>query len=104
MATDIRERLLKVLSRVDRPGTFCVSGSMDPVLPGLEVKKLGPIGLPLTESQAEELKSRCEQAPFGKGVKTLVDTSVRRVWRLKPNQFKLRNPGWDRLLQDVLGE
>ncbi len=44
----------------------------------------------------------CEQAPYGKGEKTLVDTSVRRVWRLSPGRFSLTNPDWQRLLDETL--
>ena len=91
---DIREELEQALYKVDRPGSFCAVGSAPTVLPGLEVHGLGPIGLPLTASQAKELIKRCEQAPHGKGEETLVDTKVRRVWRLKPDHFKLTNPEW----------
>jgi hypothetical protein len=94
----VREKLDRALSKIDRPGTFCVSGSAPTVLPGLEVDELGPIGLPLTVKQAKELIKHCEQAPYGRGEKTLVDTSVRRVWRLGPDRFALKNPDWERFI------
>ena len=96
------EQLSEALGEIDRPGTFCVSGTVPTVLPGLEVQGLGPIGLPLSGSQAKELQARCEQAPYGKGEKTLVDTSVRRVWRLKPGQFTLKNPEWQPFLKATI--
>src|SRR4051794_8348685 len=77
----LAKKLIEALARIDRPGTFCVSGSAPAVLPGLEVEGLGPVGLPLTARQAKELKKQCEQAPYGKGEETVVDTNVRRVWR-----------------------
>jgi len=98
----ILEELSQALSKIDRPGTFCASGSVQTVLPGLEVDGLGPIGLPLTDNQAKDLKELCEQAPYGKGEQTLVDTNVRRVWRLRPSQFSLRNPDWMQFLQETL--
>ena len=67
MPEAILEKLDQALSKIDRPGTFCVSGSVPAVLPGLEVEGLGPIGLPLTAKTAKELKKQCEQAPYGKG-------------------------------------
>jgi hypothetical protein len=94
----IREKLRQALSKIDRPGTFCVSGSAPSVLPGLEVHGLGPVGLPLTVSQAKDLLKHCDQAPYGKGEKTLVDKKVRRVWRMEPDRFSLTNPEWDRFL------
>ena len=55
---------------------------------------MGPIGVPLTATQAKALRRRCEPAPHGKGTQTLVDTRVRRVWRLASRQFALTNPAW----------
>ena len=104
LSKEILKELSQALSKIDRPGTFCVSGSVQTVLPGLEVDGLGPIGLPLTGNQAKDLKKLCEQAPYGKGEKTLVDTSVRRVWRLRPSQFSLRNPDWKQFLQETLSK
>jgi hypothetical protein len=100
--SDLSKQLIKALGKIDRPGTFCASGSAPAVLPGLEVEELGPIGLPLTPKQAEELKQHCEQAPYGKGEDTLVDTSVRRVWRMTPDHFTLTNPEWQEFLQQTV--
>jgi len=61
VSSPVAEKLSRVLEKIDRPGSFCVSGSAPVVLPGLEVKGLGPIGLPLTATQAKELKKHCEQ-------------------------------------------
>jgi hypothetical protein len=102
MSSAVLQELSQVLGKIDRPGSFCVSGSVPAVLPGLEVAGLGPIGLPLTDKQAEELKKLCEQAPYGKGEETLVDPSVRRVWQLKPERFTLRNPDWEEFLQQTV--
>jgi hypothetical protein len=100
----ILQQLSEALKKIDRPGLFCVSGSVPAVLPGLEVDGLGSIGLPLSASQANELKALCQQAPYGKGEQTLVDTSVRRVWRLEPSHFALINPDWKRFIQDTVGK
>ncbi len=106
----LQQDLLEALQEIDRPGSFCASGSAPAVLPGLQVAGLGPVALPLTDEQAKELMKRCEQAPYGKGEETLVDTSVRRVWRLKPDHFTLANPDWQafvgqtvRTVQEELG-
>jgi hypothetical protein len=104
MATNILDELGEALDQIDRPGTFCVSGSVPGVLTGLEVEELGLIGLPLTAKQAKELLKQCEQAPYGKGEKTIVDTSVRRVWRMSPDHFSLTNPDWDRFIKETVGK
>src|SRR5262249_58014427 len=101
-ARTISDRLLEALTKIDRPGSFCVSGSVSPVLPGLEIHKLGPIAFPLTAEQAKKIKQHCEQAPYGKGKETLVDTNVRRVWQMMPDRFQLTNPEWDEFLAQTL--
>jgi hypothetical protein len=101
---EISEKLSEALSQIDRPGSFCVDGSVRAFLPGLEVAGLGPIGLPLTVQQAHELIGYCDQAPHGKGTKTVVDTSVRRVWRIGPDRFSLTNPEWDRFVGEAVAK
>src|SRR5438128_748263 len=98
----VADRLLAALEKVDRPGTFATSGTAPAVLPGLEVDGLGAIGLPLSAVQAKALKKRCEQAPYGKGERTLVDTRVRKVWRLAPEQFTITNPAWEDVLTGIV--
>ena len=55
----------------------------------LQVKTMGRIGLPLCHSQAMELKSRCEQAPYGRREETIVDTSVRNAWQLDASRLTI---------------
>ena len=77
---------------------------MPAVLPGLDVAGLGPVGLPLTPKAAKDLIKHCHQAPHGKGEQTLVDTKVRRVWRLEPGHFRLENPEWDRVVKGIVNK
>lgn len=97
----LADKLNKALGKIDRPGAFSASGSVPAILPGLEVKGLGPIALPLVAKQAKELIEHCEQAPYGKGTETVVDSSVRRVWRLTPERFTLANADWINLIKDI---
>ncbi len=88
------ERMAAATAEVDRPGDFCTSGAAADTVPGLDVTGLGPIGLPLSVDEAARLKRQCEQAAYGKGTRTVVDTNVRRVWRLPADRFTLANPAW----------
>jgi predicted 2-oxoglutarate/Fe(II)-dependent dioxygenase YbiX len=101
---DIAEAVYDALYSIDRAGDYCTSNHVPAILLGLEVKGIGPIGLPLTTVQAAELKSRCVQAPHGKGEKTVVDTSVRKVWKLSPKQFKIINPAWQTTLKTIVAD
>ncbi len=104
MEPRIHDQLLEALAGVDRPVDFCTWGDRPLTLPGLEVPGLGPIGLPLTKSQARELIKVCRQAPFGKGTETVVDTSVRRSWTLEPDEFRLTNPKWGDLVAAIVND
>ncbi len=96
------QELLTALQTIENPGSFCASGNINPCFLGLEVEKLGPIGLPLIKSQAEAIIGQCKQAPFGRGEQTVVDTAVRRVWELEPAQFSIGNPQWEKSIEDAI--
>lgn len=98
----IHDKLLEALACVDRPGAFCTGGDRPLTMPGLEVRGLGQVALPLSKAQARQLVKLCRQAPFGKGAETVVDTSVRRTWTLAPDQFRLTNPKWDDLVASIV--
>ncbi len=102
MSVPIQSQLLKVWEQIDRPGTFCASGVLPLVLPGLGVKDIGAVALPLEKRQATKLKKVARQAPNGKGTKTLVDTNVRRVWEIDAGQVVLANPQWESVLKEAI--
>ena len=104
MGSKTLQGLDQALRHIDRSGTFCVSGSVPAAWPGLDVEGLGPVGLPLAPGAAKGLIKRCHQAPYGKGEKTLVDPSVRRVWRMEPDRFALKNPEWDGVVQGIVAK
>jgi predicted 2-oxoglutarate/Fe(II)-dependent dioxygenase YbiX len=93
--------ILRILDLIEKPGSFCTSASIPACFLGLEVINIGSIGLPLSATQAKELIAQCQQAPFGRGEKTLVDTKIRRVWELEPSQFAITNPQWQQQLNAI---
>jgi hypothetical protein len=99
----VQQQLLETLRKIDRPGTFCASGRLPPILPGLEVAGVGPIALPLEKRRTAALKKRARQAPYGNGTQTLVDTDVRRVWEIDADQITLANPEWRGVLAQAVG-
>ena len=100
--TSISQRLFQELGKINRPGSFCIQGNMPGVLPGLEIDPPGPIGFPLTVKQAKEIKKHSEQAPYGKGEQTLVDSKVRRVWQIPLDRLELTNPEWPKFLAQMV--
>ena len=101
-AAGVHDKLLDALNQVDRPGEVCTWGDRPLTMPGLEVDGLGAVRLPLGTTQARKLIKLARQAPYGKGTETVVDTDVRRVWELDPDQFQLTNPKWDDLVAAIL--
>jgi hypothetical protein len=102
MRANFAESLLDAVNRINRPGSYCTKGVAPAVVPGLAVDGVGAIGLPLSSQQAEQLKTVCVQAPYGKGEKTVLDTSVRKVWKLTSEHFNLENPDWRRALDEIV--
>ena len=77
------QRLLYDALHASAPPTcFACSGRLDakplPFLcPEVTVAGVGRLGLPLSAEQAVTLAAASEQAPYGKGLDTVVDTAVR---------------------------
>ena len=99
---EVAKQLLQVLDSLDESPQFCISGSLSPILPGLEVKGVGTVGLPISASKARELIEQASQAPYGRGEDTIVDTKVRSVWQIEPSRLALLNPEWDSFLAGIV--
>ena len=99
---DARQTLEELLNALGESSQFVTSGGMAPVLPGLEVKGVGPIGFPVTPEDAQRLIAKATQAPYGRGEATIVDTDVRRVWQVEPSQFTLRNSEWQTFVATIV--
>ena len=81
--------LAEILHTVQRPGDFYTTGTIDIFAPRLEVAGVGPIALPLLPVQAQQLIAVAEQAPYGQGEATLIDTEVRRTWQIDPERVQI---------------
>lgn len=95
-------RIWKLLDEAGESTRYCSFGTRETVLPGLLAEGVGPIGLPITTEQARALIAQSEQAPYGKGELTIVDTDVRRVWQLGASQIAFSNPRWASFLAELL--
>lgn len=76
---DIKANICYALDNVRSAGEFAV---FQPIAqgfnPGLDIQGLGPVGLSLSPRDTKAIVEICHRSPFGKGTKTLVDTSVRK--------------------------
>ena len=99
---EVMQELQTLLDGLGESIEFATSGTLTPVLPGLEVEGVGAIGTPISPSDAKRLIAHASQAPYGRGEKTVVDTSVRNVWQIEPSQLVLRNADWNSHLAAIV--
>ncbi len=98
----ITDQLFDILKNVNRPSSFYVTGTLEAFPPTLEVDGVGRIALPLLSLQAEQLVNVAEQAPYGRGQETIVDTQVRKTWQIEANRVKLGGKHWQKNLETIV--
>lgn len=102
--TDLNTQLVSILSHVQRPGNFYATGKADFATPRLEVDGVGSIALPLLPLQVSQLVQVAEQAPYGKGEETLVDTTVRKTWQIAPDKVHISGKHWQHMLDGIVAK
>src|SRR3954471_13581939 len=102
MTKTARERLARLLRHSEQAGSFSAQLQAPAHLLLLEVSGIGPVTLPVRAPLAKKLTTVARPAMFGRGEKTLTDTSVRDTWELTPNQVRLGGPGWTALMERAL--
>jgi predicted 2-oxoglutarate/Fe(II)-dependent dioxygenase YbiX len=102
MMSSITTELTEILKTIDRPGNFYTAGTTEIFAPHIEVEGVGPIALPLLPIQVEQLVAVAEQAPYGRGEETLVDTEVRRTWQINANQIRIEGRHWPQALESIV--
>jgi hypothetical protein len=79
-ALDLESDLFNALDAIETPASFSSFISLGAsIRPDIVVQDVGPITIPLPESQARQLA--------GKGRETMVDTAVRNTWEIGPDQL-----------------
>ncbi len=90
------------MDKVKTSGTISVGGTLPSIPPGLKVKGVGNIALPLFEQQARSLIELSQQSPFGRKEETILDPNVRKSWQIAAEDFELTNPQWKEALQEAI--
>lgn len=102
--SDITTELPEILAAVERPGDFYASDTLKFYPPTIEVEGVGPVALPLLPIQAQQLIEAAEQAPYGRGEKTLLDTEVRRSWQIDASKVNIQGGNWDEIMADIISQ
>jgi 2OG-Fe(II) oxygenase superfamily len=96
--------LVDLLSGVRRPGDFYFRSSLVAPMPRLDIVGVGTISFPVPEVQAREIIRVAERAPYGRGERTVVDTTVRKVWQVAPQQIRLSGIAWEETFKTILAQ
>jgi hypothetical protein len=88
------EPIETLLAGVERPGDFVVSGTIEMPIPRVDIGGVGTLSFPVPKEQIAALVGTAERAPYGKGPKTIVDTSVRKVWQIAPDRVRIGGRSW----------
>ena len=96
MPANFSFNLQRVLTKARRHGGTSVAGAATELpLPSVKVEGAGRLAFPLPPDQAEKLAKCAQQAPFGRGLETVVDTSVRNTLQIDPNHVDIEStPVW----------
>jgi hypothetical protein len=89
---------------LNKESAFTCGGICEPSLsdPQLFIKKFGLVNLPIMKTNGEKILKICNQAPYGKGMKTVVNKNVRDTFQLNPDEFELRNPKWEENIKQLV--
>ena len=96
------DALTELLESIQRAGAFYATGRVISPIPRLEVEGLGQVSFPVPALQATQLIELAEQAPYGRGEETVVDTKVRKVWQISPEKVRLGGRSWDAAFETIL--
>jgi len=103
MSTTQKE-LLQVLETIEGNGSYVTSSIESFIHPGLQVAGVGELAFPLTTTQVQDLIKVAHKAPFGKGMETITDTTVRSAWEIDPDKLEFRNKEWAKFTKKILKE
>jgi hypothetical protein len=91
-----------LLKKLPPPGDFYGAGTVELPVVRLAVKGVGDLGLPIPPVQAQALRAAAEDAPYGRGTRTLVDQDVRRCGQIEPAAVRADDPRWRATLDGIV--
>ena len=97
-----QKELEALLRAIDRPGDYCTADRLLAPMPRVAVDGAGSLSFPITEEQARALAAVAEQAPYGRGEETLVDTTVRACLQIDAERVSITGGVWADTLGDIV--
>jgi hypothetical protein len=95
VTADARDRLVALLATAAAPGAFSARRTAPVDDLHIEVRGVGQVILPVSETQAMQLSKLGRPARFGRGEQTLVDARVRDTCEIPKSRVKIDKRRWD---------
>jgi hypothetical protein len=92
----------EVLKGVQEPGDFFMQGVAERVMPRIEVDGVGALSFPVPPAQIQRLIQQATRAPYGRGEKTIVHESVRKVWQVPPEKVRISGKSWANSWREIV--
>lgn len=99
---EAQDAIAEILSGVRSAGTFAAVRTAQADDLHLEVDGIGRLRFPISRAQAQRLCGLSRRARYGRGEKTLFDTSVRDTWEVPKSRIRIKRTGWNRTLLPIL--
>ncbi len=103
MPSQAETTFLAALAKITGTGNFHSEGKIPFLPPEIRVDGVGELSFPLPESQVRQLIAMAEAAPYGKGLETLRDDSVRRCWQIDARFLDLTARIWNAMVTVAVG-
>ena len=97
-----RELLARLLGDLKAPGTFSAHRTAPTADLAIEVRGVGPIGLPVSPEDARKLQQLGRPARYGQGEQTLLDHAVRDTWEIPKSRVRIDKRRFDPTLVPTL--
>ena len=108
-----KEELNDALDCITKRGEYCtgkdITSKVPRFQPSITVDGLNddnePLAFPLPSSQAAMLRSVADKAPFGKGLDTVLDESVRKAWQIDADKVHFADEvQWQSVLNGIVSD
>jgi len=97
-----REELAALLGRLQTDGSFATRRTATSADLVIDVKGVGQLNLPVSASQAKELRLVARPAKYGRGEHTILDRRVRDTWEVPRSRVRIDQRRWNLTLHPML--
>jgi len=97
-----KKEITSILETIEGTGSYFCNNTINQILPGINIENFGEIAFPFNSTTYQSLLKHTQQAPFGKGSKTIVDVTVRSSKEIDAKQIQILNPKWPKKLKKYL--